>query len=76
MVFKGLIAATAAMALATTPVLAQASAAPAPATEQVDEGSEMFGRGGFIIPLIAVVAVVLGILAATSDDDDDLPTSP
>ena len=77
MVFKGLIAATAAIALSVTPALAQATAAPvAPATETVDEGSEMFGRGGFIIPLIAIVAIVLGILAATSDDDDDLPVSP
>jgi hypothetical protein len=75
-VFKGLIAATAAIALSVTPALAQASAAPAPATETVEEGSEMFGRGGFIIPLVAIIAVILGILAATSDNDDDLPTSP
>ncbi len=73
-VFKGLIAATAAIALATTPALAQASAAPAPAAETVEEGSEL--RGGIIVPLIAVIAVILGILALTSDDDDDLPTSP
>ena len=33
-------------------------------------------RGGFIIPLIAIVAIILGILAATSGGDDDLPHSP
>jgi hypothetical protein len=56
---------------------AQASAAAArevaPASETV-EGSEL--RGGFIIPLIALIAIILGILAATNDDDDDLPHSP
>jgi hypothetical protein len=33
-------------------------------------------RGGFIIPVIAIIAVILGILALTSDDDDSLPHSP
>lgn len=78
-VFKGLIAATAAIALSATPALAQVnatSAAVAPATETVSEDSEMFGRGGFIIPLIAVALVVIGILVLVDDDEDDLPTSP
>jgi hypothetical protein len=79
-VFKGLIAATAAIALSATPALAQANAASAPAvapaTETVDEGSEMFGRGGFIIPLLAVTAVILGLLILLDDDEEDLPTSP
>jgi hypothetical protein len=58
--------------------LAQSSAAAAtheiaPADEDV-EGSGL--RGGFIIPLIALIAIILGILAATNDNDDDLPHSP
>ena len=74
--FKGLIAATAAVALMTAPTVAaaQSAAQVAPASESVDSGSEL--RGGFVIPLIALVAVILGILAATNDDDDDLPHSP
>ena len=74
--FNRLIAATAAVALMAAPTVAAAqSAEVAPATESVTEGSEL--RGGFIIPLIAIVAIILGILAATQgDDDDDLPTSP
>ena len=78
--FKGIIAATASVALMATPTMAaaQASAAAAreitPAVETVEEGSEL--RGGFIIPLIALVAIILGILAAVNDDDDDLPHSP
>ena len=73
--FKEIIAATASVALIATPTMATAQSAEiAPATETVEEGNEL--RGGFIIPLIALVAVVLGVLAATSDDDDDLPTTP
>ncbi|HEU0133371.1 MAG TPA: hypothetical protein VFR28_00985 [Allosphingosinicella sp.] len=84
--FKGLIAATASVALMTTPTLAaaQTSAATsaaaaqevAPAGEQV-EGEQL--RGGFIIPLIALIAIILGICAATDvcgGDDNDPPTSP
>lgn len=84
--FKGLIAATASIALMTAPTMAaaQASAAAsaaathevAPATETVD-GDQL--RGGFIIPLIALIAIILGLCAATTlcgGDDDDLPTSP
>ena len=73
--FKGLIAATASVALMAAPTVAAAqSVEVAPASETVTEGSEL--RGGFIIPLIAIVAIILGILAATNDDDDDLPESP
>jgi hypothetical protein len=82
--FKGLIAATASVALIATPTMAaaQASAAAArttevaPAAETVD-GEQL--RGGFIIPLIALIAIILGICAATDvcgGDDDDLPHSP
>jgi hypothetical protein len=85
--FKGLIAAATSVALITSPTvaMAQSSAATsasaarevAPATETV-EGDEL--RGGFIIPLIALIAIILGLCAATdicgSNDDNDLPTSP
>ena len=88
MAFKGLIAAAASVALMTTPTLAAAQATAsaaaaastatevAPAAETV-EGEQL--RGGWIIPLIALIAITLGICAATEvcgGDDDDLPTSP
>ena len=74
MTLKNILAATAAMSLVTAPVVAQA-AAPARAGAEVGDAENL--RGGFVIPLIALIAVVLGILAATGgDDDDDLPTSP
>jgi hypothetical protein len=84
--FKGLIAAAASVALMTTPTLAAAQASAgasastarevAPAAETV-EGEQL--RGGWIIPLIALIAIILGICAATDicgGDDDDQPTSP
>lgn len=86
MVFKGLIAAAGAAALAVTPTLAAAQSTAAvaraaavqtaPAEENVDGESELFGRGGFIIPLIAVILVGLGIYIALDDEEDDLPASP
>jgi hypothetical protein len=40
------------------------------------EGEQL--RGGWIIPLIALIAIILGLCIATDicGDDDDLPTSP
>jgi hypothetical protein len=60
--------------MAAPTVAAAQSVEVAPASETISEGSEL--RGGFIIPLIALVAIILGILAATNDDDDDLPETP
>lgn len=77
--FKGIVAATASVALMAAPTMAaaQTSAAAteiAPGDENV-QGSEL--RGGFIIPLIALIAIILGIIAATrGNDDGDLPHSP
>jgi hypothetical protein len=83
--FRGIIAAAASVALMATPTMAAAQASSAasasatrevaPATETV-EGDEL--RGGFIIPLIALIAIILGLCAADviCGNDDDLPTSP
>ncbi len=82
--FKGLIAATASVALMVTPAVASAqrtaqvaaaSTQIAPSDETVTDGSQL--RGGFVIPLIALIAVILGLCAAfCSNDDDQLPHSP
>ena len=84
--FKGLIAAATSLALVTAPTMAvaqstaataaSASREVAPATERVD-GEQL--RGGWIIPLIALIAIILGLCVATDlcgGDDDELPTSP
>lgn len=75
---KATVAALLAASMSSAPVLAQtASASPlsvtARAGESTDSASEL--RGGWIIPLIAVVAVILGVLAATGGGGDG-PTSP
>jgi len=77
-VFKKVVTAACAAALMAAPTVAAAqSAAPVePATENV-EGSQL--RGGFIIPLIALIAIILGLCAATDicgGDDSDPPHSP
>lgn len=68
-----ILSAVAAIALAASPTVAAAQAAhvaPAPATEKV-EGSEI--RGGFILPLIAIIGIIIAIILLT---DDNKPKSP
>jgi type IV secretory pathway VirB2 component (pilin) len=73
---KKLIAAAAAAALVISPTVAAAQSAPvevAPATEQV-EGEQI--RGGFILPLAIIVAIIIGVLLLTKDEDEDVPPTP
>ena len=56
-----------------SPVMAQTATSVARAGAEVEDASEL--RGGFLIPAIAVIAIILGILAAVGGDDDG-PTSP
>lgn len=74
---KASVAAAIAVSMASTPVLAQTSAAPLSVAAQ--SGASVSGqssdlRGGFIIPLVAIIAIILGVLAATSGNDR--PHSP
>ena len=72
------LAAVVATSLVTAPIVAQAQTAVAQSRLGSDvEGEDL--RGGFIIPLIALIAIILGLCAGTDicgGDDDDLPTSP
>jgi hypothetical protein len=76
---KASVAAVLAVSMAGAPVLAQS--APSAASLSVaarsgaatDDANEL--RGGFIIPVVAVIAIVLGILALTGDNGDR-PHSP
>jgi hypothetical protein len=56
-----------------SPAMAQGSQSVARAGAEVEEASEL--RGGFIIPALAIIAIILGIIAAVGGDDDG-PTSP
>ena len=74
MMIKKTLAAVAAASLVGTPVIAQAAAVQsARASSPVAEGENI--QGGWLIPALAIIAVLLGILAITSGGDD-LPTSP
>jgi hypothetical protein len=74
---KASLVAALAASMAGAPVLAQTAAAPA--TAEARSGADMDDanavRGGFLIPLIAIIAIILGILAATSDGGER-PESP
>jgi hypothetical protein len=69
--------AAAATLLIAQPAMATRSASSLPSPQAartaspVDESEDL--RGGFIIPLIALIAIILGILAATSGGDNDSP---
>ncbi|MEA3065249.1 MAG: hypothetical protein QOJ27_1695 [Sphingomonadales bacterium] len=86
MAFKGLIAAATSIALVTAPTVAMAqttAATAAAATQEITPATETANgdqlRGGFIIPLIALIAIILGLCVATNQcggDDNDLPHSP
>ncbi len=88
--FKGFMSATAAIALMATPTIASAQAAPvAPAAETLTADSALGSfrcdrdrdgnleacGGGFLIPLLALAAVILGILVLIDDEDEDRPRS-
>jgi hypothetical protein len=75
---KASVAAVLALSMASTPVLAQSAASLSVASQSTAVTSEADSselRGGFIIPAIAVVAIILGILALTSDGGER-PHSP
>jgi phosphotransferase system glucose/maltose/N-acetylglucosamine-specific IIC component len=81
--FKLLVSAGTAIALATAPAVATAQSQPAPDTRssQVDpaseevEGSQV--RGGFILPLLGIIAAIVAIYLLTKKDKDEVvPISP
>ena len=71
---KASMAVMLAVSMASTPVLAQSSAAaPVRATAEVTDANEV--NGGWFIPLLAVLAVIGGIIAIAGGGNDG-PTSP
>lgn len=81
MKFRSTAIAAAALAMTTTPVLAQASldqtssAEVSRQTEKKKDKSELEGSTGIIVAVLAAAAVIGGIVIA-ADQDDDTPTSP
>jgi len=74
MKMKRALVAMVATSLVATPVVAQAAAVEGARTAASVEDAENM-RGGWLVPAIAIIAIILGILAITGGSDD-LPTSP
>ncbi|MDB5698265.1 MAG: hypothetical protein JWN69_1069 [Alphaproteobacteria bacterium] len=78
MVFKGIIAATASVALMATPAMAASSASSAAARASVQaetvKGMQLEG-GNMIVIILALVAAGLGLWVLL-DDNNDKPVSP
>lgn len=76
---KASFVAVLAASLASTPVLAQTSASSLSVAAESRAGADMDSanavNGGWFIPLLAILAVIGGIIAITSGGDD-APTSP
>lgn len=79
---KSIIVATASIALMATPTVAAAQrGAPRIAAAEVSPAGESAGgselRGGFILPLIGIAAIIAVIIIATRHHHHhNLPTSP
>ncbi len=76
---KASLAAMLAVSVASTPVLAQSAssistAQTTRAAATTEDANEL--RGGWFVPLAAVIAIILGLLVLLNDDGDDRPTSP
>jgi hypothetical protein len=76
---KASVAAVLAVSMASTPVIAQSASSAAPLSVAARSSAAAPGasdlRGGFIIPAIAIIAIILGILALTGGHGDH-PHSP
>ena len=72
-----LLAVAGALSLVTAPVLAQAAdqAVPTRAGSQVAAGEDLHG-GAVWVGILALAAIIIGIIAATSSDNNNLPHSP
>ena len=71
---KQALAALVATSLVGAPIAAQAAAAEAARIGSPVEDAENM-RGGWLIPALAIIAVILGIIVLI-DDGNDLPSSP
>lgn len=72
-----ILAAMAAASLAAAPVVAQPKPAAASATEVAPQSETVEGekiRGGFLLPLAIIIAIIIGVILLTRDDED--PISP
>lgn len=72
---QSVLAALAAASLAAAPAVATPKPAPLPATAEVaPQGESVEGdqiRGGFLLPLAIIIAIIIGVLLLTGNDDEE-----
>lgn len=67
MKFRTLAATAAALTLAASPAVAQAERTSAPATKE----AEMGGSGGIVLAILAIAAIIAGIIIAADSNDNN-----
>jgi type IV secretory pathway VirB2 component (pilin) len=70
---NSILAALAAASMAAAPAVAAPK--PVPATEVAPRGETVEGeqiRGGFLLPLAIIIAIIIGVLLLTKDDEDPI----
>jgi type IV secretory pathway VirB2 component (pilin) len=73
---NSILAALAAASMAAAPAVAAPKAAASPAKAEVAPASETVQgeqiRGGFLLPLAIIIAIILGVLLLTGGDEDPI----
>ena len=73
---NSILAAVAAVSLAAAPAVAAPKPVGSAATSEIAPASETVQgeqiRGGFLLPLAIIVAIILGVLLLTNDDEDPI----
>ena len=73
---NSILAAVAAASLAAAPAVAAPKPVGSPATSEVAPAGERVQgdqiRGGFLLPLAIIVAIIIGVLLLTNDDEDPI----
>ncbi len=69
---NSILAAVAAASMAAAPVVAAPKPVEVAPQSETVEGEQI--RGGFLLPLAIISAIIIGVLLLT--DDDEGPTSP
>lgn len=74
---NSILAAIAAASMAAAPAVAAPKLPAAPAAEVAPQSETVDGeqiRGGFLLPLAIIIAIIIGVILLTKDDEE--PTSP
>jgi hypothetical protein len=74
---NSILAALAAASMAAAPAVAAPKPAAAPAAEVAPQSETVEGeqiRGGFLLPLAIIIAIIIGVILLTKNDEE--PASP